>query len=85
MQDNPIEMVIYFLDSGIDYQNRFNPLPLYINYINRGLDEYFEKTTEIFLSKIEFNNDESLFFHKDNLTIDGMFDKSEDSFHLLFY
>ena len=85
MEDNPIEMVIYFLDSGIDYQNRTNPLPLYINYINRGLDEYFEKTTEIFLSTIEFNNDESLLFNKENKTIDGMFDKSEDSFHFTFY
>ena len=85
MQDNPIEMVIYFLDSGIDYQNRFNPLPLYINYITRGIDEYFEKTTEIFLSKIEFNNDESLFFHKENKTIDTMLDKNEDSFHFTVY
>jgi hypothetical protein len=85
MQDNPIEMVIYFLDSGIDYQNKSNPLPLYINYINRGLDEYFEKTTEIFLSIIEFINDESLFFHKENKTIDTMLDKNEDSFHFTVY
>ena len=81
MQDNPIEMIIYFLDSRIDYQNRTNTLPLYINYINRGLDEYFEKTTEIFLSKIEFINDESLLFNKENKTIDSIHDKNEDYFH----
>ena len=83
MQTNPIEMVIYFLDTGIDYQNRNYPLPLYINYINKGLDLYFEKTTEIFLSKIEFKNDDNLIFNKENKTIDGMLDKSHDSFHYI--
>ena len=83
MQTDPIEMVIYFLDTGIDYKNRSNPLPLYINYINKGLDLYFLKTTEIFLSKIEFSNDDNLIFNKENKTIDGMLDKSHDSFHYI--
>ena len=83
MDKNPIDMVIYFLDSGIDYKNRTTPLPLYINYITRGLDLYFEKTTEIFLSTIEFTNDENLFINNGNVTIDGMFDKSEDSFRYI--
>ena len=83
MQKNPIEMVIYFLDTGIDYQNRKNPLPLYINYINKGLDLYFVKTTELFFSTIEFTNDENLMINNGKYSIDGMFDKSEDSFHYI--
>ena len=33
MENNPIDMVIYFLDTGIDYQKRDTPLSIYINYI----------------------------------------------------
>ena len=83
MQNTPIEMVIYFLDTGIDYKDRDNPLPIYINYINRGLDLYFSKTTEIFLSTIEFVHDENIIINNEYKTIDGMFDKSEDSFHYI--
>jgi len=83
MQKNPIEMVIFFLDTGIDYQNRKNPLPIYINYINKGLDLYFVKTTELFFSSVEFTNDENLMINHGNTSIDNMFDKSEDSFHYI--
>ena len=83
MQKTPIEMTIYFLDTGIDYQNKRNPLPLYINYINRGLDLIFSKTTEIFLSTIEFSNDENFIINNPKKSIDGMLDRSEDSFHYI--
>ena len=83
MQSTPIEMTIYFLDTGIDYQNKSNPLPLYINYLNRGLDLIFSKTTEIFLSTIEFSNDENFIINNPKKSIDGMLDRSEDSFHYI--
>ena len=81
MQDSPIEMAIFFLDTGIDFQNRKNPLPTYINYVTKGLDLFFLKTTELFFSTIEFNNDEHLIFTRGKKKIDSMFDKSEDTFH----
>ena len=83
MQKTPIEMSIYFLDTGIDYQNKSNPLPLYINYLYRGLDLIFSKTTEIFLSTIEFSNDENFIINNPKKSIDGMLDRSEDSFHYI--
>ena len=83
MQSTPIEMTIYFLDTGIDYRNKSNPLPLYINYVNRGLDLIFSKTTEIFLSTIEFSNDENFIINNPKKRIDGMLDRSEDSFHYI--
>ena len=81
MQATPIEITMYFLDTGIDYRNRSTPLPFYINYINKGLDLIFTKTTEVFLSVIEFTNDENIIINHQSKSIDGMFDKSEDSFH----
>ena len=83
MQKKPIEMVIFFLDTGIDYQSRKKPLPIFINYINKGLDLYFLKTTELFFSKVEFTNDENLMINGGNTSIDSMLDKSEDSFHYI--
>ena len=83
MQHNPIEMDIYFLDTAIHYQNRSKPLPVYINYLVKGLDLNFIKTSEILLSTIEFTNDENLFFTNENTYIRATFDKNEDSFHLI--
>ena len=83
MQSRPIEMAIYFIDTAIHYQNRSNPLPPYINYVKKGLDLNFIKTTEISISTIEFTNDENLFFDNSHTLIDATFDKDEDSFHLV--
>ncbi len=83
MQSRPIEMAIYFIDTAIHYQNRSNPLPPYINYVKKGLDLNFIKTTEISFSTIEFTNDENLFFENSHTLIDATFDKDEDSFHLV--
>ena len=52
MQSRPIEMAVYFIDTAIHYQNRTNPLPPYINYVKKGLDLNFIKTTEISISTI---------------------------------
>ena len=83
LQKYPIEMTLFFIDTGIDYQNRKNPLPSFINYINKGLDLYFLKTTEIDFSTIEFTNDEHLIFNDGKKRIDSTFDKNEDSFHYI--
>ncbi len=83
MQNNKIEMAIYFLDTAIHYKNRSNPLPHYINYLVKGLDINFIKTTEISLSTIEFTNDENLLFTNKKTIIGASFDKNEDSFHLV--
>ena len=83
MQSRPIEMAVYFIDTAIHYQNRTNPLPPYINYVKKGLDLNFIKTTEISISTIEFTNDENLFFDNSHTLIDASFDKDEDTFHLV--
>ena len=83
MQSRPIEMAVYFIDTAIHYQNRTNPLPPYINYVKKGLDLNFIKTTEISISTIEFTNDENLFFDNSHTIIDASFDKDEDTFHLV--
>lgn len=38
IQNNPIEMSVFFLDAAIHYQNRSKPLLIYINYLNKGID-----------------------------------------------
>ncbi len=43
----PLEMSYYFLDTAIDYENRFEPMPHFLNYIFKGLDIKYEKNTEI--------------------------------------
>ena len=83
MQNHPIEMAIYFIDTAIHYKDRENPLPSYINYICKGLDLNFVKTSEISISTIEFTNDENLLYENSKTLIDASFDKNEDTFRLI--
>ena len=80
MKENPLEMAIFFLDSAIDYENRKEAIPSFINYSYKVIDFDFVKTTEIFISSLEFQNDDNLLFDNSKLTIDAMFDHSLDSF-----
>ena len=80
MKENPLEMAIFFLDSAIDYENRKNAIPSFINYSYKVIDFDFVKTTELFISSLEFQNDDNLLFDNSKLTIDAMFDHSLDSF-----
>ena len=80
MKENPLEMAIFFLDSAIDYENRKDAIPSFINYSYKVIDFDFVKTTEIFISSLEFQNDDNLLFDNSKLTIDAMFDHSLDSF-----
>ena len=83
MQNHPIEMAIYFIDTAIHYKDRENLLPSYINYICKGLDLNFVKTSEISISTIEFTNDENLLYENSKTLIDASFDKNEDTFRLI--
>ena len=80
MKENPLEMAIFFLDSAIDYENRKDAIPSFINYSYKVIDFDFVKTTEIVISSLEFQNDDNLLFDNSKLTIDAMFDHSLDSF-----
>ena len=80
MKENPLEMAIFFLDSAIDYENRKDAIPSFINYSYKIIDFDFVKTTELFISSLEFQNDDNLLFDNSKLTIDAMFDHSLDSF-----
>ena len=80
MKENPLEIAIFFLDSAIDYENRKDAIPSFINYSYKVIDFDFVKTTEIFISSLEFQNDDNLLFDNSKLTIDAMFDHSLDSF-----
>ena len=83
IQKNPIEMSVFFLDAAIHYQNRNKPLLIYINYLNKGIDISLIKKTNVFISTVEFTNDDNLFYKDENKIIESSFDKTEDSFHLV--
>lgn len=80
MNDTPIEMAIFFLDTAIDYENRKNPLPTYINYSTKSLDLDYYKSTTVFLSALEFKKDDNLLYDNAQLITDTMYDYSVDSF-----
>ena len=83
IKENPILMSFFFIDTAIDYENRYFPLPLYINYITKDIDFDYLKKSEIFLSSLEFTNDDNFFFNKQSLKKNIMFDRSEDSFRVI--
>jgi hypothetical protein len=76
-----LEMIIYFIDTGINYKNRTKPLPSFVNYLTRCLDLFIVKQSEISISSIEFSNDENLLFKKEKTSIDAAFDKAQDKFY----
>jgi len=83
IKENPILMSFFFIDTAIDYENRYFPLPLYINYITKDIDFDYLKKSEVFLSSLEFSNDDNFFIHKQSLKKNIMFDRSEDSFRVI--
>jgi len=82
MENNPIEMAMYFTDTAIDYKSRKHPLPLYLNYLTKRLDYNFLKETEVFISKLTFENDENILFYNSKLIEKVKFDRTEDSFNI---
>ena len=47
LNNNPINMGIYFKDTAIDYLNRKQPLLFYLNYLYKDVDYEFKKITQI--------------------------------------
>ena len=80
LEGNPIEAAIYFVDTAIDYSSRKNYLPSYINYLYKIVDLDFEKTTQVFISSIQFTNDENIIISNTKTVNDSMYDNSLDTF-----
>ena len=80
MLNTRLEMVLFFLDKAIDYENRTLPLPYHFGFSYKGLDPNFKKETNIYLSCIEFYNDENWFFEKPKIQNEAMYDQSVDTF-----
>ncbi len=66
LEQTPIDIAIFYKDTGLNYLNRFNPLPPYLNYYYKGVDTEFYKTSEISFSRLELSSDEHLFFKRPN-------------------
>ena len=81
IEENPLEMSYYFLDNAIDYENKKNPIPLFLNYLFKAIDINYQKNTEIILSPIEFLNDDNLMIKKTKKFYGSTIDNHVDSFH----
>ena len=66
MTNYPVEMIIYIMDSSIDYENRLNPISKYINEINKWLDFENRKETQISISDIDFEDDQHYYINSIN-------------------
>jgi hypothetical protein len=75
-----LEMVLFFIDKAIDYENRTQPLPFHFGFSYKGLDPNFKKETNIYISCIEFYNDDNWFFESPVLRNEAMYDQSVDTF-----
>ena len=83
LNGTPIEFALFYKDTAIDYENRNNPLPSYLNYYYKGMDIEFFKITEIGISKLEFRNDENLFYDNTKLINKATHSSSRDLFRYL--
>lgn len=80
LEENPLEVILLYIDTGINYEEKINTLPNYVGFMIKEIDINFTKTTDIFVSNIEFYNDLNIFFSHGTLTKDVMFDYMIDSF-----
>jgi len=78
--DNNFEMALFFLDYAMEYDNRKNPMPLFLNHIFRIMDFNYQKTTEILISPVEFYNDENIIIDNPSITKGLTIDWKIDSF-----
>ena len=83
METTPIEMAVFWLDTAIDYENRKNSMPTFINYSYKNIDFDFVKTTELLFCTLEFKNDDNLLWDSTKITKDTMLDVSIDSFRYI--
>ena len=77
---NNFEMALFFLDNAMEYDNKTNPMPLFLNHIFRSMDFNYQKTTEILISPVEFYNDENIIIDNPTVTKGLTIDWKIDSF-----
>ena len=80
IKENPLEVILLYIDTGINYEEKFNTLPNYVGFMIKDIDLNFTKTTDIFVSNVEFFNDLNIFISHGTTTKDAMFDYMIDSF-----
>ena len=76
-------MIIYIMDSSIDYEYRLNPISKYINEINKWLDFENRKETQISISDIDFEDDQHYYFNSINKSKLVYLDSNYDSFRFI--
>jgi len=80
MEKHRFDFALYFMDTSIDYENRRNPLRKYINYQYKNLDIDFIKYFQVFISSLQFYNDENIIIENADLKKSLMFDNIADNF-----
>jgi len=83
LNGTPIDFTLFYKDTAIDYENRKDPLPSFLNYYYKGMDIEFFKVTEIGISKLEFRSDENLFYEGIKLKNKASHSSSRDLFRLI--
>ena len=80
LTETPIEIVVFYKDSAIDYLNKENPLPSYLNFYYKLIDHEFFKVSEISFSRIEFSSDDNLLFDEPKYFINVIHSSVHDNF-----
>ena len=80
MEKHRFDFSLYFLDTSVDYENRKNPLPIYINYLYKNLDIDFIKYFQVFISSLHFYNDENIIIENPSLQTSFTYDNLVDNF-----
>jgi hypothetical protein len=78
MNRNPLFATVFFLDTGIDYDNISSPLPNLYNYYYTSVSPYDYKFTDIYLSTLEFLDDKNLLFQSSQKTIETIYDRTSE-------
>jgi len=83
MAQNPIEMILYYIDTSIDYESRDKTITQHIRMLNKWLDFNIKKETQVFISSLYFENDENIIVSSPKKQEKASFDTSFDCFHQL--
>jgi hypothetical protein len=83
MAENPIEMILYYIDTSIDYESRDKTITHHIRMLNKWLDFNIKKETQVFISPLYYENDENIIISDPKKQQKASFDTSYDCFHQL--
>jgi len=83
MARNPIEMILYYIDTSIDYESRDKTITHHIRMLNKWLDFNIKKETQVFISPLYYENDENIIVSAPKKQEKASFDTSYDCFHQL--